>query len=113
MRVTHWRVPFAGLSLRKFEDLLVTGALALMVLLPLAESFLRRSFHTGISGSTLFVQHLVLYVGMLGGAIAARERRLLSRGFLEGGSHSFQQFFCRCDDLRTVLRQRSIRSGQV
>ncbi len=55
-------------------------ALALMVLLPLTESLLRRSFHTGISGSTLFVQHLVLYVGMLGGAVAARERRLLSLG---------------------------------
>jgi C4-dicarboxylate transporter DctM subunit len=81
-RETPWRFSFARLSapFRQFEDLLVTVALSLMVLLPLAESFLRRSFHTGISGSTLLVQHLVLYVGMLGGAIAARERRLVSLG---------------------------------
>ncbi len=81
-RVTRWRLSFARLSssLRQFEDLLVFVALSLMVLLPLAESFLRRFFHTGISGSTLFVQHLVLYVGMLGGAVAAREERLLSLG---------------------------------
>jgi len=55
-----------------------------MVLLPLAEALLRRSVHTGIAGSTLFVQHLVLYVGILGGAVAAREGRLLSLGAVTG-----------------------------
>ena len=69
-------------SLCRLENLVISIALALMVLLPLAESFLRKFFHTGISGSTVFVQHLVLYVGMLGGAIAAREKRLLSLGTL-------------------------------
>ena len=49
-----------------------------MVSLPLLESFLRKIFHTGLSGSTGFVQHLVLAVGMFGGALAAREGRLLS-----------------------------------
>ena len=49
-----------------------------MVLIPLAESFLRRMFHMGIPASTTIVQHMVLVVGMLGGAIAAREGRLLS-----------------------------------
>jgi C4-dicarboxylate transporter, DctM subunit len=83
-RSTRWRFSFSDWDppLRQFEDLLITVALALMVLLPLSESFLRKSFHTGISGSTLFVQLLVLYVGMLGGAIAARENRLLSLGAL-------------------------------
>jgi C4-dicarboxylate transporter DctM subunit len=81
-RVTGWRFPLAwGIpSLRQFENLLISMALALMILLPLTESLLRRSFHSGISGSTVFVQHLVLYVGMLGGALAAREKRLLSLG---------------------------------
>jgi tripartite ATP-independent transporter DctM subunit len=65
---------------RQLENLLISLTLALMVLLPLTESFLRKFFHTGISGSTVFVQHLVLYVGMLGGALAAREKRLLSLG---------------------------------
>lgn len=72
---THWTQ-----SLCRFENLFITAALSLMVLLPLTESFLRRFFHTGISGSTVFVQHLVLYIGVLGGALAAREKRLLSLG---------------------------------
>jgi len=49
-----------------------------MVLIPLVESVLRRVFHTGIPAATSIVQHIVLVVGMLGGAIAAREGRLLS-----------------------------------
>jgi tripartite ATP-independent transporter DctM subunit len=49
-----------------------------MVVIPLAESFLRRTFHVGIPASTTIVQHMVLVVGMLGGAIAAREGRLLA-----------------------------------
>ena len=73
---TDWAQPF-----RRFEDLLLSGALsAFMVLLPLTEALLRRSVHMGIAGSTLFVQHLVLFVGILGGAVAAREKRLLSLG---------------------------------
>jgi len=64
--------------LRQSEDLLTALVLALMLLLPLVESFLRRFFHTGIASSMTFVQHLVLYLGMLGGALAAREARLLS-----------------------------------
>src|SRR6516225_949867 len=49
-----------------------------MVLLPLAEAGLRRTLHVSISASTTIIQHMVLVVGMLGGAIAARERRLLT-----------------------------------
>jgi tripartite ATP-independent transporter DctM subunit len=63
--------------LRQGENLLVVGCLALLVLLPLLEVVLRK-FRTGISGSTAFVQHLTLLVGMFGGAIAARDGRLLS-----------------------------------
>lgn len=60
------------------ENLLIALALAAMVLIPLAESALRALFNVGISGSTSMVQHLTLVVGMLGGAIAARDDRLLS-----------------------------------
>jgi tripartite ATP-independent transporter DctM subunit len=74
--------------LRNGENLIVTLALAIMVLLPLAEALLRKLFHTGISGASAIVQHLVLVVGMLGGAVAARDGRLLSlstvRVFLKG-----------------------------
>ena len=64
--------------LKTTENSVVSLALFAMVLLPLAESFLRRTFHIGIPASTTIVQHMVLVVGMLGGAIAAREGRLLA-----------------------------------
>lgn len=59
------------------ENVLVSLALGIMVLLPLAEAALRRTFHVSIPASTSIVQHMVLIVGMLGGAVAAREKRLL------------------------------------
>jgi C4-dicarboxylate transporter DctM subunit len=70
--------PSGKSGLKTAENALVSVALFAMVLIPLAESFLRRTLHTGIPASTTIVQHMVLVVGMLGGAIAAREGRLLS-----------------------------------
>ncbi len=64
--------------IRTGEDMTATAVLAVMVLLPVFEIILRRLFHIGVSGSIAFVQHFVLFTGMLGGAIAAREGRLLS-----------------------------------
>src|SRR5947209_11539719 len=49
-----------------------------MVVLPLAEILVRRFFGIGIPGSGPFVQHLTLWIGFLGAAIAAREGKLLS-----------------------------------
>ena len=49
-----------------------------MVALPLLEILLRRAFGVGIPGSGPFVQHLTLWVGFLGAAIAAREGKLLA-----------------------------------
>src|ERR1051325_2802608 len=63
---------------RDAENLAVSLVLAAMILIPLAEVVLRKTFHFGISGATSLVQHLTLAVGMLGGAIAARDRRLLT-----------------------------------
>src|SRR5450759_3423695 len=60
------------------EKLLLVVALAAMLLLPVTEILLRMVFKTGVSGSSAIVQHLTLIVGMLGGAIAARDRRLLA-----------------------------------
>jgi C4-dicarboxylate transporter, DctM subunit len=68
---------------RKTEDLLLVLPLLALMLLPLAETVLRR-FQTGISGSTAFVQHLTLIIGMVGGAIAARDNRLLSFSAVAG-----------------------------
>jgi tripartite ATP-independent transporter DctM subunit len=60
------------------EDWLVSLALFAMVCLPLTEIVLRKLFQTGLSGVSSIEQHLTLVVGMLGGAIAARQGRLLS-----------------------------------
>jgi tripartite ATP-independent transporter DctM subunit len=60
------------------EDGIAALALAAMVVLPLAEIIVRRAFGVGIPGSGPFVQHLTLWVGFLGAAIASREGKLLS-----------------------------------
>src|ERR1035438_10046209 len=60
------------------ENLLLVVALAAMLLLPVTEIILRHVLKAGISGSSAIVQHLTLIVGMLGGAIAARDGRLLA-----------------------------------
>ena len=54
------------------EDVVVSLAFALMVLLPVSEVVLRFFFRGGIPSSVSVVQHLVLVVGMLGGALADR-----------------------------------------
>ena len=64
--------------LHRFEDGLAAVALGVMVVLPLAEILLRRFAGTGIPGSIPFVQHLVLWVGFLGAALAAREGTMLA-----------------------------------
>jgi len=73
----------AGLPLwqqfaRRGENLLIVVPLIAMMTLPVAEIILRAIFKTGISGSSIIVQHLTLIVGMFGGAIAARDGRLLA-----------------------------------
>ena len=64
--------------LRSTENLALTLVLLAMVVLPLLEALLRKLLHTGIMGEPSIVQHLGLLVGMIGGAIAARDRRLLA-----------------------------------
>jgi tripartite ATP-independent transporter DctM subunit len=63
---------------RAAEDTLVAFALGAMVILPLAEMVLRALFNGGIPGSTTLVQHLTLLISMAGGALAARDGRLLA-----------------------------------
>jgi len=83
--------------LREVENLLVSLALAALVLLPLGEIVLRKLFQTGISGATAFQQHLTLLIGLLGGALAAREGRLLTLStlmdFLKGQGQVFTRVF--------------------
>jgi tripartite ATP-independent transporter DctM subunit len=69
---SFWRWVWRG------ENSLLVLALAAMMLLPVIEMILRSVFNTGISGSSSIVQHLTLVVSMVGGAIAARQGRLLA-----------------------------------
>jgi C4-dicarboxylate transporter, DctM subunit len=72
----------AGTDLRpviaRVEDAFASLALAAMVALPISEIVARRAFGRGIPGSGPIVQHLTLWVGFLGAAIAAREGKLLA-----------------------------------
>jgi tripartite ATP-independent transporter DctM subunit len=60
------------------EQALIGGALTAMVVLPLAEIVLRTWFHSSLINTGMWVQHLTLFIGMAGGALAAREGRLLA-----------------------------------
>jgi C4-dicarboxylate transporter, DctM subunit len=83
--------------LRDGENLLVSLTLAVLVLIPLAEIVLRKLFRNGISGAGAFEQHLTLVIGLLGGALAARESRLLTlstlTNFLKGKWLAFSRIF--------------------
>jgi tripartite ATP-independent transporter DctM subunit len=68
----------------KFENAAISLALAAVMVVPLLEALLRKTLHIGISGSAALVQHLTLIIGMVGGAIAARENRLLPLSTLGG-----------------------------
>ena len=65
-------------AFRGGEELVANLALAGMVLLPLAEILVRPLVAGGIPGSISFVQHLTLWVGFLGAALAAREGKLIA-----------------------------------
>ncbi len=67
-----WRNGF-----RSAEDILISLCLAAMVILPLLEIVLRKTTFV-LRGSSAIQSHLTLFVCMIGGAIAAREERLLS-----------------------------------
>src|SRR5690606_6966295 len=64
--------------LRAAEDGLAALVLAAMVALPLTEIVARRLTGVGVPGAQPFVQHLTLWVGFLGAALAARDGRLIA-----------------------------------
>lgn len=68
--------------LRQGENLVLCSILVALMVLPLLEAFLRKAFHSGIPGATALVQHCTLLIGMLGGALAARDSRLLAMSAL-------------------------------
>jgi C4-dicarboxylate transporter, DctM subunit len=83
-------------GLKTGENLLITLCLAVMVILPLLEMALR-STRFVLPGSSAIQSHLTLFVCMIGGAIAAREGRLLSlstvTAFLKARAKAVAQLF--------------------
>jgi C4-dicarboxylate transporter DctM subunit len=81
----------------RLENGFTVIALLAMMILPVVEIVLRTVVKTGISGSSIVVQHLTLLVGLFGGAIAAREGRLLAlspvQTLLKGSARIAAQVF--------------------
>jgi tripartite ATP-independent transporter DctM subunit len=70
--------PGAAAFLYAIENGFCILSLVLLALLPVAEAAARIFFSTGISGSSLVMVHLLLWVGMLSGMAATRNEEHLS-----------------------------------
>lgn len=70
--------PFALRAARGVENGALAVCLAAIAVLPVAEMILRATGSAGIPGASAVTQHLVLLVGMIGGAVAARDKRMLA-----------------------------------
>ena len=81
-RSAHAAGARAFVRVRRVENWLLTTVLAAMGIVPVAELLLRATTRSGIFGAAAIVQHLGLAAGMLGSAVAARERRLLTMSAL-------------------------------
>lgn len=60
------------------ERRVAAAAFTAMTLLPITEMLSRQWSFAGIPGSTVFVQHLTLWIAFIGAAVAARSDRLLA-----------------------------------
>ena len=67
-----------------FDEWLASGALALMLAIPLLEIVLRPLFGQGIENAPLLVQHLGLVLAMFGALLAERGQHLTSLGNVLG-----------------------------
>jgi len=70
--------PFLWRAARGIENAALAVCLLAIAVLPVAEMILRATGSAGIPGASAITQHLVLLVGMIGGAVAARDRRMLA-----------------------------------
>lgn len=61
-------------ALAKTETALLVGIAAVMILMAFLQVILREVFSAGILWGDIFLRHLVLWAGFLGGAIAAEKK---------------------------------------
>jgi C4-dicarboxylate transporter DctM subunit len=69
--------------IRTVENGFIVLLLATIVILPLADMVLRRVSGVGLPGAISIVQHLTLWIALLGAALAAREDRRLTMGTVQ------------------------------
>jgi len=62
----------------RLEKIIAVAIFSIITLFPVIESFSRLFGQQAISGSSYIVQHLVLWIGIFGGVIAAKENNLLA-----------------------------------
>ncbi len=77
-RATTAREWFSSARMPALERLAPAAALTLMALLPITELVARQLKIPGVPGSTVFVQHLTLWVAFIGAALAAWSDQLLA-----------------------------------
>lgn len=80
-------------GLERFDEVLASAALALMVLIPLVEIVLRPLLGRGIENAPVLVQHLGLILAMMGAVAAERHGHLssLGNGLSGWGGPGFQR----------------------
>ncbi|RKX74506.1 MAG: TRAP transporter permease DctM/Q [Spirochaetes bacterium] len=66
------------LSLGKAENIIVSLILLLLITIPFLEVIVRKFFRTGIPGASEYIQHLVLWITLLGSAVTSREDKHLA-----------------------------------
>ncbi len=101
------------------ENSILIVCLFALIFLPLLERVMRGFFNTGIEGEAEFVLHFSLVIGMVGGAIAAREKRLLGilydctlpQGAMENSCGCFCKFVGSGCDRRAGICRISIFAG--
>lgn len=64
-------------ALHTVENIALALALAIGLAVPILEMIFRATGGTGIPGASELVRHTTLWIGMIGGMVAAREERLL------------------------------------
>jgi tripartite ATP-independent transporter DctM subunit len=62
---------------QRFENGLAFLSIFLLALIPTLEVFIRKFFNTGLTNSTVYTQHLVLFTAFIGAMITARENKHL------------------------------------
>jgi C4-dicarboxylate transporter DctQ subunit len=86
---------FLDEKISRLEQILIATLLTMMILLAFSQIVLRNFFDTGIDWGDALVRYLVVWVGFIGAAIAAKEGKhitidVLSRWITGAGSSAIQ-----------------------